>query len=173
MQWLKVILYNQKIMIWIMALLVFLLTQLLKFPIKFFTNKIKKESTRKAVNSTIMLLPFALGCLVEYIYCYYILHCAFDLTAGFILGGQSMAFYGIIDHLFGIKIENELETEEGQEVLEAISDAQADGVVTTDEVKDIAGTAVKGKKNTGKTAKAEKVETPKELQEFLNGIDVK
>ena len=49
------VLHNRYYMIWIMAAIIFLLTQAIKIPIKHFTVKIKVERTRKAVNSVILL----------------------------------------------------------------------------------------------------------------------
>lgn len=173
MGWFYETLHNQDIMLWVMALLVFLLTQLVKLPIKVFTNKITVEKTRKMVNSTILLIPFALGCLLEFLYDHFVLQCVFDWMTGLILGGQSMAFYGIFDHFFGIKFTNELEEcAEGQAVLEAVEEAKADGVVTAEEVKEIAVNTIKGKKSDKKSKKEEKTETPKEVQDFIDNMDL-
>lgn len=170
------ILHNRYYMIWIMAAIIFLLTQAIKIPIKHFTVKIKVERTRKAVNSVILLLPFAFGCLGEYLYDTYLMKTAFDVAAGFILGGQSIALYGIFERFLGVKIENPYDSEEGKAVLEKVDEAVADGTITTDEIKEIASASVNGKSKKTKKAdkKAETVEeTPDTLQEFIDGIDLK
>ena len=169
------ILRNHDIMIWVMAIIVFLLTQVLKLPIKHFTKKIKVEKTRKAINSVILVLPFVLGCLFEFLYCRFIKKEAFDVVAGFLMGGQSIAFYGIFERFLGVKIENPYDTDEGKAVLDSVSDAVSDGTVTTDEIKDVAKTAITGERKSAKDKKKKKEadETPEELQKFLDGIDLK
>ena len=121
---------------WIMAAIVFFITQAVKLPIKAATKRLK-ESTRKKVNSIILLLPFAFGVGIEVLYNKYITHDALDIVAGIILGGQSIAFYGIIERFFNVKIKNPYETDEGKVTLDAVNDAVSDGKVTGGEVADI------------------------------------
>ena len=171
------VLHNRYYMIWIMAAIIFLLTQAIKLPIKHFTIRIKVERTRKAVNSVILLLPFALGCLFEYLYDIYVLKAVYDVAAGVILGGQSIALYGIFERFLGVKIENPYESEEGKAVIDEVNKAVADGTVTTGEIKEIANASVNGK---SKKAKKEEVEeqdlsegTSDTLQKFIDNLDLK
>lgn len=125
---------------WIMAAIVFIITQVIKLPIKAATKKLK-ESTRKKVNSIILLLPFAFGIGIELLYCQYITKTAFDIVQGIILGGQSIAFYGIIERFFSVKIANPYETEEGKAVLDAVNASVSDGKVTAEEITEVIETA--------------------------------
>lgn len=129
-------LYNKDITVWIMAVIVFAITFLLKLPIKALSKKAKNEQCRKAINSVILVIPFAIGMLVEWLYDTFIIKGVFDYVTGFLVGGQSIALYGVVERFFGVKVENPYETEEGKKVLEQIEEITEDGTVTTDEIQD-------------------------------------
>ena len=74
----KALLENQVVVYAVMAALIFGLTQGLKWLfIKPFTNKIKNEKARKAVNTTIYFIPYALGILFEFVYAVLLVHSEF------------------------------------------------------------------------------------------------
>lgn len=129
-------LYNKDITIWIMAVIVFAITFLLKLPIKALSKKAKNEQCRKAINSVILIIPFAIGMLVEWLYDTFIMKGVFDYVTGFLVGGQSIALYGVVERFFGVKVENPYETEEGKKVLEQVEEITEDGTVTADEIQD-------------------------------------
>lgn len=127
---------------WIMAFLIFILSQIFKLPIKYFTKKLP-ENIRKSVNSVILLIPLGLGVLAMYLYNTVLLPflgvpALFDLADGFILGSQSIAFYGVFERFLGKKIFNPYtETEEGGRILNQLNKITADGKVTKDEAKSL------------------------------------
>lgn len=129
-------LYNKDITVWIMAVIVFAITFLLKLPIKALSKKAKNEQRRTAINSVILVIPFAIGMLVEWLYDTFIIKGVFDYVTGFLVGGQSIALYGVVERFFGVKVKNPYETEEGKKVLEQIEEITEDGTVTTDEIQD-------------------------------------
>ena len=129
-------LYNKDITIWIMAVIVFAITFLLKLPIKALSKKAKNEQCRKAIYSVILIIPFAIGMLVEWLYDTFIMKGVFDYVTGFLVGGQSIALYGVVERFFGVKVENPYETEEGKKVLEQVEEITEDGTVTADEIQD-------------------------------------
>lgn len=150
---------------WIMAAIVFILTQLIKLPIKAATSKLN-ESTRKKVNSLILLLPFVFGIGIEYLYCAYIAGTPFDVVEGVILGGQSIAFYGIVERFFNVKVDNPYTTTEGQAVIESVKDSVSDGTLTSTEVAEVIQSA------TGTTSQEVASTTEDaELQNFLDAIN--
>lgn len=116
-----------------MAVIVFLATQVLKIPIKHFTSKIGNERARKLVNATILLIPFALGVLFDYLYSTYIAHTAFSVIAGLGYGTAGISFYNIIERTFKVKVENPYETEEGKAVIDLVAAVTEDGKVDAED----------------------------------------
>lgn len=130
MEWLHDILHNDYFIWCAMAVIIFLVTQVLKLPIKFFTKKIKNARKRKIVNATILLIPFALGVLCEFLYTTYYLHTAFTIITGLGYGTAGISLYGVIERFFKVKVENPyIETEEGKAVTGLIDNITADGKI--------------------------------------------
>lgn len=118
-----------------MAVIIFLVTQVLKLPIKYFTNKIKNERKRKMVNAVILLIPFALGCFLEFLYDVYYLQTTFNLINGLGYGTSGIALYGTVERFFKVKIDNPYETtEEGQAVTELIDKVTEDGKIDSNDI---------------------------------------
>lgn len=129
------ILHNEYFIWCAMAVIIFGITQVLKLPIKYFTNKIQNERTRKIVNTIILLIPFGLGVLFEFLYSTYYLHTAFTVITGLGYGTAGISLYGIIERFFKVKVKNPYtETEEGQAVTELIQDITADGKVDSNDI---------------------------------------
>lgn len=123
------LLHNKVFILCAMAVIIFAVTQVLKLPIKFFTNKIKNQTTRKRVNATILLIPFALGILLEFFYGKYVTITPFNVITGLGYGFSGISLYSIIERFFGIKTANPYESDEGKAVTELISNVSADGKV--------------------------------------------
>lgn len=127
MEWL---LHNTYFVWCAMAVIIFLLTQLLKLPYKCLTKKIKNERKRKIANALILLLPFVFGVLFEFLYSTYYLQSTFTVITGLGYGTASISLYGIVERFFKVKINNPYETtEEGKAVTDLIEDIQEDGKV--------------------------------------------
>lgn len=112
-----------------MAVIIFGLTQLLKLPIKYFTKRISNERVRRMVNATILLIPFALGVLADFLYSTYYLHTAFTVITGLGYGTAGISLYGAIERFFKVKTENPYETEAGKAVTELVEEISKDGKV--------------------------------------------
>jgi hypothetical protein len=117
-----------------MALIIFISTQILKLPIKACTKHIKRERARKIANATILLIPFGLGVLCDFLYCTYYLHTVFSVITGLGYGTAGISLYGVIERFFKVKVANPYETEQGQSVLALVGDIKKDGKVDKQDV---------------------------------------
>ena len=123
-------LLNNDYFVWCaMAVIIFALTQVLKLPIKYFTKKISNQRVRRMVNATILLIPFALGVLVDFLYSTYYLHSAFTIITGLGYGTAGISLYGAIERFFKVKTDNPYETEAGKAGAELVEEISADGKV--------------------------------------------
>lgn len=131
MELLHELLHNTNFVWCAMAVIIFIITQIIKQPYKFLTKKtIKNERARKIANTVILLLPFAFGILLEFLYTTYYLHSTFTIIAGLTYGTTSLSLYNIVERFFKIKIDNPYNTtEEGKAVTELIEDITADGKI--------------------------------------------
>ena len=112
-----------------MAVIIFLTTQVLKLPIKFFTKHIGNERVRRIVNGTILLIPFGLGILLDFLYSTYYLNTAVDIINGLSYGTAGVSLYGVVERFFKVKTDNPYKTEEGEAVLELVNEISKDGKV--------------------------------------------
>lgn len=123
-------LLNNEYFVWCaMAVVVFLITQVLKLPIKAATSHIKNERTRKMVNATILLIPFALGCLFDFLYSTYYLKTAFNLFNGLGYCTAGISLYEVVERFFKVKTNNPYDTEEGQAIIELVEEISKDGKI--------------------------------------------
>lgn len=129
-----VILSNQYIVGFAMALIIFAITQLLKLPIKATTKRIKNERARRIVNSTILLIPFLLGLTAEFLYSTYYLHIAFTGITGLGYGTAGISLYGVVERFFKVKLENPMDSEEGKAVTELVEQVQKDGKIDKSDI---------------------------------------
>lgn len=127
------LLNNEYFVLCAMAVIIFALTQVLKLPIKYFTKKIKNERIRRMVNATILLIPFAVGIALDFLYSTYYLHGAFSIINGLGYGTAGISLYGAIERFFKVKTENPYETQEGKAVTELVEDISKDGKVNGDD----------------------------------------
>lgn len=119
------LLNNKEIMWGVMSIIVLILSQLLKLPIKALTEKtIKNEAVRQRVNVTIMLIPLALGILFDYLFCSLYLKVAFDIVEGIKIGGTAVTIYGVLEKLFKGK-----QSEETTKTIELVNNITEDGKV--------------------------------------------
>lgn len=129
MEWLHSLLHNTYFVWCAMAVFIFLITQILKLPIKCCTKHIKNERTRKMVNAIILLIPFGLGILAEFLYNTYYLQIAFTGMVGLGYGAAGISLYGVIERFFKVKVDNPYDTEEGKAVQELVDNITKDGKV--------------------------------------------
>ena len=130
----KELLYNEYVVWCIMAIIVFAMTQICKLPIKYFTKRIKNERKRKIANATILLIPFILGVLLEFLYSTYVLKSTFSVISGLAYGTAGISFYGVVERFFKIKTVNPYETQEGQAVTGLIKDVTNDGKIDYEDI---------------------------------------
>lgn len=122
-----------------MAVVVFGLTQILKIPIKAATKHIANDKKRGIVNLVILIIPFALGLLAEYLFDVLYLHNSFTGIAGLQYGSASLLVYGIFEKIakktgIEIKLDNPLDTEEGKAVQELVEKVQEDGKIDKSDI---------------------------------------
>lgn len=127
--WVKNLLASEYFVWCVMAVIIFALTQLLKLPIKYFTKKIKNERLRRIVNATILLIPFALGVLADFLYSTYYLHSAFTVITGLGYGTAGISLYGAVERFFKVKTKDPYDSEEGKAVKELVGEISKDGKV--------------------------------------------
>lgn len=131
----QALLGNQVLVYAVMAVLIFGLTQGLKWAfIKPFTNEIKNKKVRKAVNTTIYFIPYALGILFEFVYSVMLMHGQFNIVMGIIHGTSGIACYGVFERIYSFitgkssNLENPYETTEvGRAVQELMISVSEDG----------------------------------------------
>lgn len=121
------LLKNEYFMGVVMSVIVFAFTQLLKMPIKALTIKIENERTRKIVNGTILLIPFILGVLFEFLLTTLVFHEPFTVIQGLTYGTGGISLYGVVERFF--KVKNPYDTEEGEAVMELVEKVTEDGKV--------------------------------------------
>lgn len=123
------LLYNAYFVWCAMAVIVFVATQILKLPIKFGTKHIKNERVRRMVNATILLIPFALGVALDFLYSTYIVQTAYSLITGLGYGTAGISLYGAVERFFKVKVDNPYDTDEGKAVTELVGEISKDGKV--------------------------------------------
>lgn len=133
----QVFLENQVFVYIVMAVLIFSLTQGLKWLfVKPWTNNITNEKVRKAVNTTIYFIPYALGVTFEFVYSVMLMHGQFSLVMGIIHGTSGIACYGLFERFYAFftgkssNLKNPYEnTEVGRAVKELMDSVSVDGKI--------------------------------------------
>lgn len=113
----------------IMSLIVFCLTFAVKIPIKLITKNIKDDRARELVNICIMLVPLALGVLLNYVYCVVLVGKVFSITAGLEIGAGAMTLYAGWEKITKGKV-----SKETQATIELAEDVVKDGKVDKKDV---------------------------------------
>jgi hypothetical protein len=129
MEWFFELLKNDYFVWCYMAVIIFALTQVLKLPIKVCTKHISNERVRRMVNATILLIPFALGVLADFLYSTYFLHTAFTVITGLGYGTAGISLYGAVERFFKVKAVNPYDTELGKVVTDFVEEVTKDGKV--------------------------------------------
>lgn len=129
MEWVMGLLKNEYFVWCAMAVIIFAITQILKMPIKHLTKKIKNERARRMVNATILLIPFAVGILADFLYSTYYLHTTISLITGLGYGTAGISLYGAVERFFKVKVDNPYDTDAGKAVTKLVEDISSDGKV--------------------------------------------
>lgn len=143
MEVIKQLLSNEYFLFCVMAVVIFCLTQLLKWPIKAATKHIIDEKTRSLVNLVILIIPFGLGLIAEWLFDGLYLHNNFSGIAGLQYGSASLLVYTIFEKIaqktgIEIKIDNPLDTDEGKVVQELVKKVQEDGTIDKSDLSAVA-----------------------------------
>lgn len=123
------LLSNDYFVLCAMSIIICLITQLLKMPIKFFTNKIKNPNTEDRVTALLMTLPLALGVLLNFLYNVFYLKIAFSVIEGLSWGTASIMFYQGFKKLITGKDPTPIESEQINSVRELASKIASDGKI--------------------------------------------
>lgn len=114
------LLCNEAIRWSVMAIIIFAITFLFKYPYKKWTSTFKDEKKRKIANKAIVLFTLGLGILLEFAWCYW-KGCAFDLVEfglGLRNGLSAIALYSALEFKTDGAIENPFDNEDSQEVID-------------------------------------------------------
>lgn len=94
----KIIASNYPTWLFIVGIvIVLILSQLAKLPIKHFTSKIKNENLRKKINVVIMILPIGLGFLVSWTLTLF--GFSFSSSIALVWGTSAITVYGALSRI--------------------------------------------------------------------------
>ena len=133
MEWFLELLNNANFVWGAMAVIIFAFTQLFKLPIKHFTSKIGNVRAKKLANISILFLAFALAVLLDFLFAYFYLKEGVDLLRALRNWSGSSVVYSFIERFFGVKVENPMDTEEGEAVVDCVTDICEDNKVDNDD----------------------------------------
>lgn len=125
----KELLSNDYFVLSAMSIIICLITQLLKLPIKLFTNKIENPKTEDRVTALLMTLPLALGVLFNFLYNVYYLKIAFSVIEGLSWGTASIMFYQGFKKVITGKEPTTKEVQQLNDVKELANDIGSDGKI--------------------------------------------
>lgn len=180
MEWLNSLLHNTYFVWCAMAVIIFAITQLVKLPIKHFTKKISNERVRKIVNATILLIPFALGVVFDFLYSSLYLHVSFVGINGLGYGTAAISLYGVVERFFKVNVDNPYKTKEGESVLDFVQKIAADGKLDAKDaeaVQEFLDSIVEDDDDYDETQDDDEEEKPSKaeilnaVQEFLNKVN--
>lgn len=126
------LLTNQLFIIGVLSALIFGITQGLKQFIKLGTKRIKNERVRRMVNMTILLLPFGLAFLAEFLWGVLYLQGTYSVECALTYGTGAISLYGIVERF--LKVKNPYDTAEGKEALELVGEITKDGKVDKNDI---------------------------------------
>ena len=111
---------NETVLFFVMGVLIFILTELIKIPYKkFLTSKITEEKYRKLANTVILLLPFILASIMLCVY-WYKTYQAFDVVQVIKLATLPVTIYAFLEQVTSGRIKNPYNSEDGEQVINAI-----------------------------------------------------
>lgn len=121
------LLNNTTFLIGVMSAIIFGITQGLKQFVKLGTKHIGNERIRRMVNTCILLIPFGLGFLAEFLVTVVWLGAVYNAYSAFLYGTGAVSIYGIVERFF--KVKNPYATKEGQEAIALAGEIVKDGKV--------------------------------------------
>lgn len=99
----QALLSNQVFVYAVMAVLVFAITQGFKWAfIKPWTNKLNNERVRKAINTTIYFIPYAVGILLEVLFSLYVAKTTPNLFVGALSGGAGHSVFALYERIYDV-----------------------------------------------------------------------
>lgn len=134
----QALLDNQVLVLCLMAVLTFALTQGLKWVgVKHWTNKLKNDRARKAINTVIFFFPYAIALGLELLLTI-ITKGEFNALVGLIVGGGSHSVYGLFEMIYGvatgkIKVKKVAQTAEEKAVEDFVFAIAEDGKVDSND----------------------------------------
>ena len=133
------ILSNRVSVLCVMAFITFAITQGLKWVlVKPWTNRLKSERARKAINMVIFFFPYAIALSLGFLYATFILKGETNALIALIVGGGGHSFYGFFEMIWGvvtgnIKVKRQAQTEEEKAVEDLVVSVAEDGKVNKEE----------------------------------------
>lgn len=98
----QALLDNQVFVLCVMAFLTFAITQGLKWVgVKHWTNKLKNDRARKAINTVIFFFPYGIALGLEFLFAI-LTKGEFNALVGLIVGGGSHSVYGLFEMIYGV-----------------------------------------------------------------------
>lgn len=129
------LLNNEKIVLIVMGIVAFLVTQGLKWAfVKPFTKNLNTRA-KTIINSIILIIAFGSAVLCEFLYSHFWLHTAIDLTRASYGWGYASGVYGVVEMVIrfikgdNVKLENPYQTEEGKQTTKLIENITKDGKI--------------------------------------------
>ena len=129
------LLNNEKVVLIIMGIIAFLVTQGLKWAfVKPFTKNLNTR-VKTIINSVILIIAFGSAVLCEFLYSHFWLHTAMNLSRASYGWGYASAVYGVFETVLKfikgkeVKVENPYETEVGKQTTELIGNITKDGKI--------------------------------------------
>lgn len=129
------LLNNEKIVLIVMGIVAFLVTQGLKWAfVKPFTKNLNTRA-KTIINSVILIIAFGSAVLCEFLYSHFWLHTAINLTRASYGWGYASGVYGVVEMIIrfikgdNVKLENPYQTEEGKQTTKLIENITKDGKI--------------------------------------------
>ncbi len=117
-----------------MSLVICILTQIIKFPIKHFTDKIKSSKKEGRITTIIMLIPLILGIVINFFFNTYYLHIPFAPLDGLTWGSTSIVLYNAIKRVLTGNNTSEADKKAEQAVNALVQDIKQDGQLNAGDI---------------------------------------
>lgn len=131
----QALLENQVFVYATMAILVFAITQGLKWAfVKPWTKKIKNEKIKKGINTIIYFFPYFVGIALEFAYSVWLMQVEPNMLMGAINGGAAHSVYSLYEHLYGLATGKKAKNGENKSDFEKAVEQLVMGVVEDNKV---------------------------------------
>jgi formate hydrogenlyase subunit 3/multisubunit Na+/H+ antiporter MnhD subunit len=137
------LLNNKSVVLVIMGIVAFLVTQGLKWAfVKPYTKNLNTRA-KTIINSVILLIAFGSAVLCEFLYSHFWLHSAMSLSRASYGWGYASGIYGILEMVIKfikgeeVKIDNPYKSEIGQETSELIKNIVKDNKINKEDTQTI------------------------------------